>query len=86
MSFVGFRIVHAGRYNGVADIVVKSNADAELVAPSFGYDADTKIITITDEANDSANVEKYVLGVFANAEADTPAYTIDVVSGPAKRL
>ncbi len=63
------------------DIVVKSNADAELVAPSFGYDADTKIITITDEANDSANVEKYVLGVFANAEADTPAYTIDVVSG-----
>lgn len=63
------------------NIVVTSNAEAELVAPAFSYAADTNVITITDETNDSANVEKYVLGVFANAEADTPAYTIDVVSG-----
>lgn len=65
------------------DIVVKSNATVELEAPDYSYDANTKVITINDEAGNAANVEKYVLGVFKNATDEAPAYTIDVTSGSA---
>ncbi|MDE6586001.1 MAG: Ig-like domain-containing protein [Clostridia bacterium] len=68
------------------DIVITSNADTELVAPSFSYAADTKIITITDATNAAEKVEKYVLGLFADAADESPAYTVDVTSGEAVNL
>ncbi len=68
------------------NLVVTSNAVGELKAPSFAYDADTKIVTITDTENDSEQVQKYVIGLFADADDEDPAYTVDVVSGEAVAL
>lgn len=65
------------------NIEITPHAEVELKAPSFAFDSDTKVITITDSQNDAANVEKYVLGVFVNATDEIPAKTLDVTSGNA---
>ncbi len=62
------------------DLVVTSHAEVELNAPSFEYASATKVITITDD-NAAENVEKYELGVFANATDEMPAYVVDVTGG-----
>lgn len=68
------------------DLVVTSNATTELKAPSFEYDAASKVITITDTENQSSDVEKYELGLF-NAATDTdPAYKLEVTGGSAINL
>lgn len=68
------------------DIVITSHAVGELKAPSFAYTAATKVVTVTDGENNAAQVQKYVLGLFANADDEAPAYTLDVASGSAINL
>lgn len=65
------------------DIKFKSNVTAELVAPSFTVATDTNVITITDETNDAANVEKYEVGFFADDQANAPAKIVTVTTGNA---
>ena len=65
------------------DIKFKSNVTVELVAPEFSVATDTNVITITDETNDAANVEKYELGFFADANATAPVKIVAVTNGNA---
>lgn len=68
------------------DVTLTSHALGELEAPAFTYAADTKVVTITDENNDTEKVQKYVLGLFAHADDEVPAYMVDAVSGSAVNL
>lgn len=65
------------------DIKFKSNVTVDLVAPSFTVATDTNVITITDETNDAANVEKYEVGFFADDQATAPAKIVTVTTGNA---
>ncbi len=49
----------------------------QLADPAFEFDAENVQVKITDATNDSANVAKYVVGLFKNGE-ETPTYTFDV--------
>lgn len=65
------------------NIKFKSNVTVDLVAPSFTVATDTNVITITDETNDAANVEKYEVGFFADDQATAPAKIVTVTNGNA---
>lgn len=63
------------------DIVYTSNAESELVTPSFSYDDSTKVVTITDTANGAIENKVYQLGFFESATATDPVATVVAVSG-----
>lgn len=59
---------------------VTETTSQKLATPSFVYDRDTKIITITDGVNSPYDVN-YTLGFFTNPTDDAPAGTAVVTSG-----
>lgn len=65
----------------ISDITCNAAQTTQLTAPSFSISEG--VITITDTANDAANVGSYLLGFFADENATSPVSTVAVVSGEA---
>lgn len=76
----GSSYIKEGKF--VIDVVtpVTETTSQKLVTPSFAYDKDTNIVTITDEDNSPYDV-KYTLGFFNQPDDASPVGTAIVASG-----
>lgn len=78
----GYNRVSRGTVH-VANPTTEEITPTAIETPSFSWDGDDKIITITDENNEEGTVDKYVVGFFGEDATDKPSYTIDVATtGP----
>lgn len=72
--------VKAGKYTATCAVTVGADRHTQLAAPSFAYDSETGIITITDTVNDASKIAGYELHFFQGGEDKG---TVAVTSGEA---
>lgn len=60
--------VKSGKYTATCAVTVGADRHTQLAAPSFTYDSETGIITITDTVNDASKIEGYELHFFQGNE------------------
>lgn len=72
--------VKAGKYTATCAVTVGADRHTQLAAPSFAYDSETGVITITDTINDASKIAGYELHFFQGGEDKG---TVAVTSGEA---
>lgn len=72
--------VKAGKYTATCAVTVGADRHTQLAAPSFAYDSETGVITITDTVNDASKIAGYELHFFQGGEDKG---TVAVTSGEA---
>ncbi len=60
-----------------------AETDLTIATPSYTYNEDTGVITITDDTNDESKVSGYEIGLFTSEDAEEAAFTVEVTSGEA---
>ncbi len=72
--------VKTGKYTATCAVTVGADRHTQLAAPSFAYDSETGVITITDTVNDASKIAGYELHFFQGGEDKG---TVAVTSGEA---